>query len=256
MNEKTSVFITYIASKQKVSVTSLMKLSYLCDLIAVTRELDQISNFEYIRYNYGPFDSSIYEYLKKLSDNSTLSTTTEYADDKEYAIYETTDEAEVDYTKLSEKEVAIIDEVTEQLKGYGAKALTEVAYKTKPMLALGATLGGNERLIGNTITTTEEFGDIIGYENHSGQTKLGEDAVPLATVLKGAGNNATDGHEGARYKNVIGSYLHGSILPKNPLLADFLIETAVTHRYGAFTPKAIDDGFAEKARGVATQRPR
>jgi len=118
------------------------------------------------------------------------------------------------------------------------------------------TFGSNERLIGNTITTTEEFGDIIGYENHSGQTKLGEDAVPLATVLKGAGNNATDGHEGARYKNVIGTYLHGSILPKNPLLADFLIETAVTHRYGAFTPKAIDDGFAEKARGVAIQRPR
>src|SRR3546814_3807375 len=71
-------------------------------------------------------------------------------------------------------------------------------------------------LFRSIVTNNEAFGDIIGYENHSGQTFLGEDVEPFATVVKGAGNNSKDGHEGARYKNVIGTYLHGSILPKNP----------------------------------------
>ncbi|MEO6109697.1 MAG: glutamine amidotransferase [Candidatus Saccharimonadales bacterium] len=113
----------------------------------------------------------------------------------------------------------------------------------------------NERLIGNTVTRSEDFGDIVGYENHSGQTTLIE-ARPLAMTLKGAGNNSTDGTEGARYKNVIGTYLHGSILPKNPRLADFLIHTAVTKRYGEFSSDLIDDSFVDLARAVALERPR
>jgi len=119
------------------------------------------------------------------------------------------------------------------------------------------TVGTNERLIGNIVTTSEEFGDIIGYENHSGQTFLGDNATPLAKVVKGAGNNSQDGHEGARYKNVIGTYLHGSILPKNPRLADFLIHTAVTKKYGEFSSTdLIDDLFTDLARGIAEDRPR
>lgn len=118
------------------------------------------------------------------------------------------------------------------------------------------TYGTNERLIGNIITTSDAFGDIIGYENHSGQTFLGENAVPLASVVKGAGNNSKDGNEGARYKNVIGTYLHGSILPKNPALADFLIRTAVERKYGEFSNDLIDDVFADLAREVARNRPR
>jgi CobQ-like glutamine amidotransferase family enzyme len=118
------------------------------------------------------------------------------------------------------------------------------------------THGTRERLIGNIITNSEQFGDIIGYENHSGQTFLGKNALPLATVVKGAGNNSKDGHEGARYKNVIGTYLHGSILPKNPLLADFLIHTAVTKKYGDFSTDIIDDLLADLARKVAEDRPR
>ena len=118
------------------------------------------------------------------------------------------------------------------------------------------TYGTNERLIGNIITHSEDFGDIIGYENHSGQTSLGPKAAPLATVIKGAGNNSSDGHEGARYKNVIGTYLHGSVLPKNPELADFLIRTAVEKKYGEFSPDLIDDHFADMARGIAQTRPR
>lgn len=118
------------------------------------------------------------------------------------------------------------------------------------------THGGPERLIGNITTASAEFGQIIGYENHSGLTYLGKDVQPLGKVLRGAGNNGQDEFEGARYKNVIGSYLHGSLLPKNPLLADWLIEQAATRKYSEFTPTVIDDRFAEKAREVALKRPR
>ena len=118
------------------------------------------------------------------------------------------------------------------------------------------TYAGNERLIGNTIVETEGFGHILGYENHSGQTYLGPDAQPLARVIKGAGNNGKDGTEGARYKNVIGTYLHGPVLPKNPELADFLIEQAVLRKFGEFTPTVIDDNLAAQARKIAAKRPR
>lgn len=118
------------------------------------------------------------------------------------------------------------------------------------------THAGPERLIGNIITKSAQFGDIIGYENHSGQTFLGKNVQPLGRVIKGAGNNGQDDTEGARYKNVIASYLHGSLLPKNPALADFLIEQAVVKKYGEFVPTVIDDRFAELARDIAAKRPR
>jgi CobQ-like glutamine amidotransferase family enzyme len=118
------------------------------------------------------------------------------------------------------------------------------------------THAGSERLIGNIITKSSQFGDIIGYENHSGQTFLNKDVIPLGRVIKGAGNNGQDDGEGARFKNVIGSYLHGSLLPKNPAIADFLIEKAVIRKYGEFTPTVVDDRFAELARNVAMKRPR
>lgn len=118
------------------------------------------------------------------------------------------------------------------------------------------THAGPERLIGNIITKSSEFGDIIGYENHSGQTFLGKNAQPLGQVFRGAGNNGQDDTEGARLRNVIGTYMHGSLLPKNPAIADFLIEKAVVKKYGEFTPTVIDDLFAEKARTTALKRPR
>lgn len=118
------------------------------------------------------------------------------------------------------------------------------------------THAGPERLIGNIITKSTEFDDIIGYENHSGQTFLGKNVQPLGRVFRGAGNNGQDDTEGARLKNVIGTYMHGSLLPKNPAIADFLIEKAVAKKYGEFTPTVVDDSFAEKARSVATKRPR
>ncbi len=118
------------------------------------------------------------------------------------------------------------------------------------------THAGPERLIGNITTNSERFGDIIGYENHSGQTFLSAGVTPLGTIIKGAGNNGQDETEGAVYKNVIGSYLHGSLLPKNPAIADFLIEKAAMKKFGEFTPTVIDDRFAKLAREHALKRPR
>lgn len=118
------------------------------------------------------------------------------------------------------------------------------------------THGGPERLIGNIVTESDEFGQIVGYENHSGLTYLSGDTQPLARVIRGAGNNGQDEFEGARVHNVIGSYLHGSLLPKNPRLADWLLATAAGRKYGEFEPSVIDDSFAEKARQVAMKRPR
>lgn len=118
------------------------------------------------------------------------------------------------------------------------------------------THAGKERLIGNTVVSNPEFGNIIGYENHSGQTFLGKKMAPLGQVIKGAGNNGQDATEGVRYKNVLCSYLHGSLLPKNPVIADFLIEKAVAKRYGEFKPTVIEDRFAESAREIALKRPR
>lgn len=118
------------------------------------------------------------------------------------------------------------------------------------------TYGTNERLIGNIVTFNPEFGELIGYENHSGQTYLGDKVEPLGSVIKGAGNNSKDGHEGARYKNVVGTYLHGPILAKNPVLADFFIKAAVLRKYREFSHDLIDDQFADRARVVARNRPR
>lgn len=118
------------------------------------------------------------------------------------------------------------------------------------------THAGPERLIGNIITKSSEFGEIIGYENHSGQTFLGKTTKPFGRVFRGAGNNGQDDSEGARYRNVIGSYMHGSLLPKNPAIADFLIEKAVNNKYGEFVPTVVDDRFAEQARLIAFKRPR
>jgi CobQ-like glutamine amidotransferase family enzyme len=118
------------------------------------------------------------------------------------------------------------------------------------------THGTDERLIGNVKVSTNEFGDVLGYENHSGQTTLGSGVRPLGTVAKGTGNNSNDGHEGARYRNIVASYLHGSLLPKNPAIADFLIRTAAERKFGSFSPGNPDDTFAVLAREHAARRPR
>ena len=118
------------------------------------------------------------------------------------------------------------------------------------------TVGGPTRLIGNIVLESPEFGTVVGYENHSGVTRLGPDQTPLGRVVKGAGNNGEDGTEGARVHHVVGSYLHGSMLPKNPAVADHLIRAAVERRLGVFDAAPLDDTLAERAREVAQARPR
>lgn len=94
------------------------------------------------------------------------------------------------------------------------------------------TIGGEKRLIGNYAFKTEEKIRILGFENHSGRTYLGDNLKPLGKIIKGFGNNGKDKTEGARYKNTFGTYCHGPMLPKNPDFADMLIERALIRKYG------------------------
>ncbi len=96
------------------------------------------------------------------------------------------------------------------------------------------TVAGKNRFIGNVTVETSFLNPntLVGFENHSGLTYLQGETVPLGTVIVGNGNNSKDGFEGGRYKNVFGTYLHGSLLPKNPHFADYLISLALERRYG------------------------
>ncbi|HEY0374158.1 MAG TPA: glutamine amidotransferase [Amnibacterium sp.] len=118
------------------------------------------------------------------------------------------------------------------------------------------TVAQADRLIGNVVARSAEFGDVIGYENHSGRTTLGAAAQPLARVSRGAGNNGSDGTEGARRDNVIGTYLHGALLPKNPSIADRLISVAVERRFGSASLQELGEATTDEARRVALARPR
>ena len=118
---------------------------------------------------------------------------------------------------------------------------------------------GRERLIGNiAIDAKNLFGKetiLIGFENHGGRTILGKDIKPLGKVLKGFGSNDSSKEEGAIYKNSLGTYFHGPILPKNPELADYLIKKALEIKYGEnFTLEKIDNSVEEKARKVIAKR--
>jgi CobQ-like glutamine amidotransferase family enzyme len=92
------------------------------------------------------------------------------------------------------------------------------------------------RLIGN-VSIEVDLGDgrrvLAGFENHGGRTRLGPDAVPLGRVIHGHGNNGRDGHEGVKRLNLVGTYLHGPLLPKNTWLADRLIAQALERRSGS-----------------------
>lgn len=96
------------------------------------------------------------------------------------------------------------------------------------------TVAGDTRFIGNVTAKTDflEPETLVGFENHSGLTYLEEGTNPIAKVVVGNGNNSKDGFEGGRKNNVFGTYLHGSVLPKNPAFADYLIKTALEVKYG------------------------
>ena len=109
------------------------------------------------------------------------------------------------------------------------------------------TIAGDKRFIGNVTAKTDliENGTLVGFENHSGLTYLEDGTEPIGTVITGNGNNGRDKTEGARFKNVFGTYLHGSFLPKNPKFADYLLELAL-----GFKPEPLDDSVENLAHGV------
>ena len=89
---------------------------------------------------------------------------------------------------------------------------------------------------------------LAGFENHGGRTRLGPDAVALGRVISGHGNNGADGLEGVRRLNLIGTYLHGPLLPKNEWLADHLIAVALARRTGSEVElEPLDDGLERAA---------
>lgn len=105
-----------------------------------------------------------------------------------------------------------------------------------------------KRLIGNIIIETSldiTPKTIVGFENHGGRTYSNYDA--LGDVLTGFGNNDTDKREGLVYKNFIGTYLHGPVLPKNPHLADYLILKALQNKYEIDSLLELDDSIEMKA---------
>lgn len=108
-----------------------------------------------------------------------------------------------------------------------------------------------KRLIGNIVVEWSAT-TIVGFENHGGRTHLGPKARPLARVRKGHGNNGTDGYEGAVYKNAYGTYIHGSLLPKNPAFADHILGLALRRRYGPDVALLeIDDRAESRAHTAA-----
>lgn len=171
--------------------------------------------------------------------------------------------------------------VAEDLTAVKAKALREAAQRDIVVLAVcggyqlagrfyrsaeGAELPGAgildvwtahpgpeaKRFIGNVVARWNG-NTLVGFENHGGRTHLGPGARPLADVVSGFGNNGEDGTEGAVYGNVFGTYLHGSLLPKNPAFADFLIETAVRRKEKDFRLTELDDRIEIRAHAEAVR---
>ena len=118
------------------------------------------------------------------------------------------------------------------------------------------TIGHKERMIGNYLFTCEELGDlkVVGFENHSGKTYLGPSVRPMGKVLSGFGNNGEDKCEGARYNNVFATYSHGCLLPKNPILCDHILKTALEHKYGSAELPPLDDQFETLAHDAMVRR--
>lgn len=110
------------------------------------------------------------------------------------------------------------------------------------------------RLISNIVIENDAFGyPIVGFENHGGRTYIGENQ-PLGKVLFGHGNNGKDGVEGVLYKNVVGTYLHGPLLPKNPHVCDYLIRHALERRYGRSELEPLDDAQELEANRYIVER--
>jgi CobQ-like glutamine amidotransferase family enzyme len=147
--------------------------------------------------------------------------------------------------------------------GYQLLGTRYVTAMGQELLGAGAlpveTIASTVRMMHNVVVAInpqlsidrQQAATLVGFENHSGATTLLAAAIPLGRVLKGSGNNGTDGTEGVVHEHAIGTYLHGSCLPKNPHLADWLLLAAVQKRYGETTLAPIDDTLEWQAHRAA-----
>ena len=119
------------------------------------------------------------------------------------------------------------------------------------------TVAGDRRMIGDVLLDTD-LGPVAGFENHAGRTQLDAGAEPLGRVVSGFGNDGQTGFEGCRLGRAIGTYLHGPLLPRNPRLADWLLEQAIGHRTGGEPPTfdPLPDELEAQARQVSAGRAR
>ncbi len=146
-----------------------------------------------------------------------------------------------------------------QLAGHG---YTGVDGSRMPGISLldADTIAGTTRLIGDLVIEAEVDGErqtVVGFENHAGRTRLGPGARRLGRVVSGNGNNGEDGGEGAVQGRVVGTYLHGPLLPKNPWLADRLISWGLEHATGrTIELDPIDDALESMAHAAAIARAR
>lgn len=189
----------------------------------------------------------------------------------------------IDFSKLdivllgggSDREQAIVCEnllkIREQFREYveddgvviavcGGYQLLGKYYKTEKEMIEGLDLVDiyteqeEGRLI-NNIVLKSDLADmpVVGFENHGGRTYI-NDNQPFGKVLYGSGNDGKSGYEGVIYKNVIGTYLHGPLLPKNPQICDYLIQKALERRYGPTELEALDDRQEEAANAYIYHR--
>jgi CobQ-like glutamine amidotransferase family enzyme len=121
------------------------------------------------------------------------------------------------------------------------------------------TVAGDRRMIGDVLLECEWAGRALaGFENHAGRTRLDPGAEPLGRVVAGFGNDGESAHEGCRVGRAVGTYLHGPLLPRNPWLADWLLEQALAHAGGG-EPEPLEplpDELETEAHGVAAARAR
>jgi hypothetical protein len=169
---------------------------------------------------------------------------------------------------LARKAAPLIDAVAEggaallavcggyQLLGRGYKGFHGEDMPGVGLLPLD-TIAGKRRMIGDVLLETD-LGPIAGFENHAGRTYLDPDATPLGRVVSGFGNDGVSGYEGCRVGRAIGTYLHGPLLPRNPRLADWLLQEAVAHRTGGESPQfePLPDELEAQAFDVSAQRAR
>lgn len=110
------------------------------------------------------------------------------------------------------------------------------------------TQATSNRMIGNIAVESETFGNLVGFENHSGATQLLNNTKPLGKVINGYGNDGESKEEGVFIKNAIGTYLHGSFLPKNPKVTDFIIKQALLNKGIQEPLKKLDDLLENQTR--------